>query len=113
MVPAESAMQIPVLVETLPDGRGFRARAGEPFLVAAEAPDRAAAVDEVRRRLDALVSAGQVVEVTVGPAVPVVGAKWAIDMNDPRYQEWWQYVEDFRRECDALTFPGEGSDDPG
>ena len=55
MIPAEKAMQIHVLVEPLPDGRGFRARAGEPFPVAAESPDRAAAVDEVRRRLDALV----------------------------------------------------------
>lgn len=105
-------MQIPVLVEPLPDGRGFRARAGEPFHITAESADRAAAIDEVRRLLDELVAAGQMVAVHVGPPVPTISGSWAIDMKDPRYQEWWQYVEDFRRECDNITFPGEGPSDP-
>jgi hypothetical protein len=105
-------MQIPVLVEPLPDRRGFRARAIEPFHVTAESTDRAAAIDEVRRRLDELVNAGQVVTVSVGSSAPFVADSWAIDMKDPRFQEWWQYVEDFRRECDNITFPGEGPDDP-
>jgi hypothetical protein len=109
---SENAMQIPVLIEPLPDGRGFRARAIEPFQVAAESVDRSAAIDAVRRRLDELVNSGQVVAVNVGSATPFVGDSWAIDMKDPRYQEWWQYVEEFRRECDNVTFPGEGPDDP-
>jgi hypothetical protein len=100
-------MQIPVLVEALPDGRGFRARAMEPFQVAAESADRAAAIDEVRRRLDELAKAGQVVTVTVGPAVPVVSDSWAIDMNDPRYQEWSRYVEEFRQEMDHIRLADE------
>lgn len=105
-------MQIPILVEPLPGGRGFRARAIEPFHVAAESADRGAAIDEVRQRLGELVSAGQVVAVNVGSPVSIIDDSWAIDMKDPRYQEWWGYVEDFRRECDQITFPGEGPDAP-
>ena len=104
-------MQIPILIETLPDGRGFRAKAGDPFSVAAEAHGRGAAIDEVRRVLDTLVVTGKVVSVDVGasdPTVPLIGT---LDMNDPRTQQWWRNVEDFRRESDHLTFPGEGPED--
>src|SRR5687767_10008323 len=86
-------MQIPILIEPLPDGRGFRAKAGDPFGVSAEAPDRDRAIDQVRRRLDELIVAGQVVAVNVGTANPIGKLIGTIDMTDPRYQRWWQYVE--------------------
>jgi hypothetical protein len=104
------AMEIPVLVETLPQGRGFRARSGEPIAVCAESADRANAIEEVRRKLDALVASGQVVSLPVGQPNPAAALIGTLDMNDPRAQEWWQYVQEFRDECDSLVFPGESAE---
>jgi hypothetical protein len=106
-------MQIPVLIETLPNGRGFRARAGEPFEITAESPDRTGAIDEVRRQLDALIISGQVVPIDVGGSNPTAKLIGTLDMSDPRAQQWWAHVEEFRRECDNLTLPGEESENGG
>ena len=103
-------MQIPVLIEPLPDGRGFRARAGEPFRIAVEAPDRERAVDEVRQQAASQVASGVVVLVEVPQSNPMLRMIGTLDMSDPRAQEWWSYLEAFRRECDNVTFPGEGPD---
>jgi hypothetical protein len=112
VVTARRAVEIPILIEALPDGRGFRAKAGEPFHVSAEAPDRSTAIDVVQRRLTELVAAGQVVPVNVGaPEVGAAALVGTIDMTDPRFQKWWEYVEEFRRQCDELVLPGEGSED--
>jgi hypothetical protein len=104
-------MQIPILVEPLPDGRGFRAKAGEPFGITAESPDRAGAINEVRRHLDDLVVAGKVVAVNIGSANSMAKLIGTLDMTDPRAQQWWENVEQFRRECETITFPGEGTED--
>jgi len=102
-------MQIPVLIDSLPGGHGFRATTSAPFSVSAEATDRTVAIDEVRKKFDELIVAGRVVSVDVGTANPLEKLIGTLDMNDPRIQKWWDYVEEFRSQCDSLLFPGEES----
>jgi hypothetical protein len=103
----DDVVEIPVFVESLPNGRGFRAQAKEPFDVTAESMDRAIAIAEVKSRLEALIADGTVVPVTVGQTMPVTSLIGTLDMSDPRAHDWWQYVEEFRREMDNVCFPGE------
>jgi hypothetical protein len=107
----EAVVRIPILIETLPAGRGFRARAGAPFSVEAESSEKASVVAEVKRAVDNLLARGQVVFVDVGPPNAAAALIGTLDMNDPEAQKWWRYVEEFRDECDSLTFPGESSGD--
>jgi hypothetical protein len=104
-------MEIPVLIESLPNGKGYRARAAEPFSVSAESSDRDAAIGEVRKKVNDLVAAGQVVPVNVGRADPMANLIGTIDMNDPVYQKWWGYVEQFRHEMEHIRLAGEGDED--
>jgi hypothetical protein len=104
-------MQVPVLIESLPNGKGYRARAAEPFSVSAESLDRDVAIDEVRRKVNDLVATGRVVPVNVGRANPMANLIGTIDMNDPTYQKWWEYVEEFRQEMDHIRLAGEGDED--
>jgi len=104
-------MQIPILVDQLPNGRGFRARAGEPLAISAEAPDRSTAISEVVRKLDALVASGQLISVDIGSANPMARLIGTLDMNDPETQKWWRYVEEFRREMDQTQLAGEPAED--
>jgi len=107
----ETEVQIPLLIESLPLGRGFRARAAAPFSVEAESSDKAAVIAEVTRAVDHMMADGQVVLVDVGTQNPAATLIGTLDMNDPESQKWWKYVEEFRAECDALTCPGESSGD--
>lgn len=104
-------MQIPIHIKSLPSGRGFRARAAAPFSVEAESSEKATVIAEVKRAIDSLMADGQVVFVDVGPPNSAAALIGTLDMNDPESQKWWQYVEEFRDECDSLTFPGESSGD--
>lgn len=66
-------MQIPVLVEPLPDGRGFRARAGHPIDLAAEGPTRAAALHELEQATQGRLARGaEIVAMNVPAAGPWV-----------------------------------------
>jgi indole-3-glycerol phosphate synthase len=92
----------------LPSGKGFRARAAAPFSVEAESSEKANVIAEVKRAVDGLMADGQVVFVDVGPSNAAAALIGTLDMNNPEVQKWWRHVEEFRDECDSLTFPGEG-----
>ena len=83
-------------------GQNRASRSGQPL----SAPDRSKAIEEVRRKLDALVATGQVVSVAVGQPNAAATLIGTLDMNDPRAQEWWRSVEEFRDQCDSLVYPG-------
>jgi len=85
--------------------------AREPFDVTAESKDRAIAIAEVKGKLEALIANGSIVPVTVGQTRPVASLIGTLDMSDPRAQQWWQYVEEFRRDMDHVVFPGESVED--
>jgi hypothetical protein len=98
-VPAEMIMQIPALVEPLPDGRGFRARAGEPFDLSAEGPTRAAAIRELQQAADRrLAAAAEVVPIELASGDP-----WAelggFLPDDEATRQWLDALRENRRKA--------------
>jgi hypothetical protein len=108
-------MQLPVVIEPLPDGRGFAARFAAPLHLSAEA----ATPEEAHRQLAALLQQRlqqgmEVRALTVPvPSAQASEAGWLPD--DELTQEWLQQVQEYRAECDAAdrarlgTAPPEGT----
>ncbi|HVS37106.1 MAG TPA: hypothetical protein VMS17_16210 [Gemmataceae bacterium] len=93
-------MQIPVLIEQIPNG--FRARTGEPLPLTAEGATREEALDKLRNQASRRIAAGaEITSIEVGPFKhpwdEFVG-KW--DPNDPVIAEWEKEVEEYRRRMD-------------
>ncbi len=94
-------MQIPILVEPI-QGRGFRARTGEPFRFSVEATNK----DEARRQLTDLVAEklrdGAVIELldvpTNGAVAPPQGA--GILKDNVLFDEWQRAIADYRKQID-------------
>jgi hypothetical protein len=94
-------MELPVLIERLPDGDRYTARLGEPFNLTVEA----ATADEAQDRLsDALrhrlQQGAELRSIALRPAGPT-GPKGGWLPQDDLTQEWLQAVQQFREECDA------------
>lgn len=89
-------MELPVLIERLPDGIRYTARLGEPFDLTVEA----ATADEAQHRLsEALrhrLQEGAELRSISLPSFPKGG--WLPD--DDLTREWLQAVQQFRDECD-------------
>jgi len=51
-------MQIPILIESLPNGQGFRAKAGEPLALSAEGQTKDDAVRNLRLLADSRLATG-------------------------------------------------------
>lgn len=94
-------MQIPILIEKLPEGQGFEASTGGPLGLSARAPAREQAVRDleglVRARLAADVEYAVLTIPDARPLTPVFGT---LDPSDPAVQEWKENVEEYRRACD-------------
>jgi hypothetical protein len=92
-------MDLPVLIEALPDGARYTARLGEPLNLAVEA----ATADEAQQRLtDALrrrLQQGAELRSISVPVVPAGGAKNGYLPDDELTQQWLQAVQQFREEC--------------
>ncbi|MBO0696788.1 MAG: hypothetical protein J2P46_00200 [Zavarzinella sp.] len=90
-------MQIPVLVEPLPDGRGFRARAGEPLDLSAEGPTKAAAIRELQQAARGRLAAGA----EVVPMDLVSGNPWdelgGFLPDDEATRQWLDALRENRR----------------
>ena len=94
-------MQVPVLIEYLPD-KGFRATAGAPFGFVAEGKTRDEVLQKIRDLIDGKLSAAtEVVQLDVPirekPAMRAVGT---LDLEDPEVQEWIQAMKENRRKAD-------------
>ena len=92
-------MELPVVIEPLPDGRGFTAHLAAPFDLSAAA----ATAEEAHRQLAALLQRRlqQGMELRT-LTVPVTGAAeggWLPD--DELTRDWLQLVQQYRAECDA------------
>jgi predicted RNase H-like HicB family nuclease len=93
-------MELPVLIERLPDGTHYSARLGEPFNLTAEgsSPDDAQhrLTDALRRRLE---QGAELRSISVRPvASPPPEGGWL--PNDELTREWLQAVRQFRDEAD-------------
>ena len=88
-------MSIPILVE--PAANGFRAIAGGPFDLAAEAADAGAAVAALRAKIaDRLAGGAVLIEQAVPPPrspIPVVPLA-----ANPLFDDWLKAVEEYRAE---------------
>jgi hypothetical protein len=93
-------VELPVVIEPLPEGRGFAAHLGAPFNLSAEA----STADEAHRQVAALLQ----LRIQEGLqlralAVPVGGGRgaepgWLPD--DELTRDWLQIVQQYRSECD-------------
>jgi hypothetical protein len=93
-------MDIPVLVEPLPDS-GFRAVSGEPLHLETEAPTLEEAIGKLRQLIDQRMAGGaQMVAVPVEspthPLAPFAGML----KGDPLVEPWKQAMAEYRQERD-------------
>jgi hypothetical protein len=64
-------MQIPVLVETLPNGQGFRAKVGEPLALSADGPTKDDAIRQVKQlALSRLQTGSEIVPIELASGNP-------------------------------------------
>jgi hypothetical protein len=94
-------MQIPVLVEQLPDKR-YRARAGDPFAMTAEGKTQTEALDKLRKMIEERRYAGAwIVHLDIGNIDnPIFRTCGTLDPDDPMVKEWLQIMEENRRKAD-------------
>jgi hypothetical protein len=95
-------MDIPVLVEELPDRR-FRARSGEPFGLTAEGATSDEALGNLDRLMRATLENGTRLMTVRLPAADenpwIAGAGCLKD--DPLFDEWQEAIAEYRRKVDA------------
>jgi hypothetical protein len=94
-------MQIPVLVEHLP-GKGFTARAGEPFCLTAEGKTQIEALNELQKMIEERKSAGAWIVYLDVPNIdnPMMRHCGTLDPDDPLVQEWQQIMAENRKKAD-------------
>jgi hypothetical protein len=93
-------MQIPILIESLECGR-FRARAGEPFVLAAEGDSCAAATRSLERLVaERLANGAQLGLLTVANGTASIPLPFLADnlyQTDPSFADMQQAIAEFRR----------------
>jgi hypothetical protein len=92
-------MEIPVLVEMLPD-KGFRARAGDPFCFCAEAKTQPEALEKLRKLIEERRKAGAwIVHLDIGNIDnPIMLTCGTLDPDDPLTKEWEAEMAEYRKE---------------
>ena len=94
-------MEIAVLIEPNAAG-GFQASCGEPMRSTAEGPTRAAALDGLRRLLEARMSAGaELVTLSIGKSIP----KRPTWPDDDITRAWLEGIREVRRLADSNPPP--------
>ncbi len=93
-------MQIPILVEPLPDGRGYVAKSGEPLCVSANESTAEEAIQKVKELITDRFLRGARFELWQFPTVPVLFNKPEALPDDELTREWREAIEEYRRECD-------------
>jgi hypothetical protein len=92
-------VQIPVLIEPI-DGRGYRARGGEPLPLTAEGPTREAALAQLKEQLQARLQGGaEMVSLELTPTSPFAEFV-GMFKDDPLVEDWKQAMADYRRQID-------------
>jgi hypothetical protein len=99
-------MHLPVIIEPLPDQRGFTARLTTPFSLCAEAATPEQAHQELARLLEARLRQGAELRAL---KVPDETSGWLPD--DDLTHDWLQHIQDYRAECDAADRAEQQGDD--
>jgi hypothetical protein len=94
-------VQLPVVIEPLPDGRGFTAYLAAPFDLSAAA----ATAEEAQRQLAALLQQrlqqGMELRTLTVPVTAAGGAQAGWLPDDELTRDWLQHMQQYRLECDA------------
>jgi predicted RNase H-like HicB family nuclease len=93
-------MEIPVLLEPLPQG-GFRARSGEPLEMAAQGDTADAAPTNLRALIDTRIASGALLTAIKIPDAqlgPHPGA--GIYRDEPLFDRWRAEIEAYRQEIE-------------
>ena len=93
-------MEIPVLLEPLPDG-GFRARSGEPLELAAHGDTPNAALSNLRALIDTRIASGTfltAIEIRDSKLGPHPGA--GMYRDEPLFERWQAEIEAYRQEIE-------------
>jgi predicted RNase H-like HicB family nuclease len=93
-------MEIPVLVEPLPEG-GFRARSGDPFALAAEGDTPGSALRNLRELVDERIASGTLLtafDIPASQGGPHPGA--GMYRDDPLFDRWKAEIEAYRQEIE-------------
>jgi hypothetical protein len=91
-------VELPVVIEPLPEGRGFAAHLGAPFNLSAEAATADEAVHLITAQLQRRLQQGLEIRAVNVPAGRGAEPGWLPD--DELTREWLQFVQQFRSECD-------------
>src|SRR5437016_1387586 len=95
-----SAMEIPVLVEPLPEG-GFRARSADPLGLTAQGDTPDAAVHQLRDLIEARAASGAIlttIDVPIPKYGPHPGA--GIYRDEPLFDRWKAEIEAYRQQVE-------------
>ncbi|HYT91901.1 MAG TPA: hypothetical protein VEL76_24520 [Gemmataceae bacterium] len=94
-------MELPVVIEPLPDRSGFTAHLAAPFQLSAAA----ATAEEAHRQLAALVhrrlQQGMELRTLTVPVAARSGSQGGWLPDDELTREWLQFVDRYRAECDV------------
>lgn len=92
-------MEIPVLVEPLPSGKGFRARAGDPLGLSAEGATRDEALHQLQSLTNGRLSSGaEIVPMHVGTGNPWVDSAGFLP-DDELTREWMDILRENRKKA--------------
>jgi hypothetical protein len=95
-------MDIPILIELLPEGR-FRATSGPPLALSAEGETQPEAVRGLKDLLQARLEAGAWLDVISLPSAvenPILRSAGIFSDKDPAVQEWLDIMAENRRAMD-------------
>ena len=94
-------MELPLLIEPLPDGTGYSARLGEPFNLTAHAATPQEAYQEVANLLQSRILQATELRSIVVPSRHASLSGSGCLPDDGLTREWLQHMEQCREECDA------------
>ena len=94
-------MELPVVIEPLPEGRGFAAHLGAPFNLSAEAVTAEEAHHRVAALLHRRIQQGLEVRALNVPVAVERGAEPGWLRDDELTCDWLQLVQQYRSECDV------------
>jgi hypothetical protein len=97
----EPFMQLPVVIEPLPDGRGFMAHLAAPLQLSAQASTAEEAERQVAALLHQRLQEGIQLRALTVPLTTARGSEPGWLPDDELTREWLQEVEAYRAECDA------------
>lgn len=94
-------MELPVIIEPLPDARGFTARLATPISLSAEGATAEEAHHELAALLGRRLEEGMELRSLIVPVSVARGSAAGWLPDDELTRDWLQQVQDYRAECDA------------